>query len=709
MRRESPIPDLWGARERSLELRSRCNVGRYRAWFDGVKARCDALVANATPGSDYRDDSPARARAEEAADLSWAWLLTQRSEYGVAARAKLENVAEVTGGWSRQDHAAMYPEDRADLMVSETIKAGATALSILDPILDPEERWYLAEHCCIAPGQIIYEDAAKGCWWADALNSNWTAVLNSALGFAGIVGLEQPDRETAAWIALARKRISEMLELASADAGGVEGPSYWIYCFGSAQDLAVADQTVGDASLLSHRFWVKAAQYLQYFTLPDFAGWINYGDTPYDSMTGSHVFHGIAKHCTDKTAKNLAANLAEDMLEHHPAVTWKNLVHDPGSPPGHDSQTAQPLPRSALFPSVHLASFRSGWDSEDTLLFVRGGSNAWSHMHLDLGSFVVHSCGERLAVDPGPAPYSLDYWHSTVDEVSTRWHNCMVVDGANQRVGAQYAMTNSIEEAGDCYGRMFGHVSGGTIDLLSIDCTTAYGDYLERYVRSFAFLAPGLIAVFDDCRTIPGRFQRNFEWMLHSECPMAVEGNTVVARGEKAELRVHRSIPTDGECKLVDGKTLPKFDDRPLYCASIRPFWHHKWNVSPSDSAYPHWHPNGNTSPLYGNDYRFLNVLEIVPKHQSDAAYEIETRESDQGYVVAMRNATERCVVGFDPDRQGISVDGVTTDAAIVAVRDSLADSKAGVEWAITDSTRLALRGREVFSAQRRSDGTGSV
>ena len=709
MRRECPIPDIWGARERSTELRARSKVGRYRAWLESLKERCDALVGDGAPPSEDDGGSSARVGAEEAVDLAWAWFLTQRNEYAITARAKLENVAQMTGGWSRQDHAEMYPEDRADLIVSETIKAGATALSILDPLLSPEERWHLAEHCCIAPGQIVFEDAAKGCWWANAPNSNWTAVLNSALGFAGIVGLEQPARETEAWIEHARKRISEILDLASTDAGGVEGPSYWIYCFGSAQDFAVADQVAGDTSLLSHPFWAKAAQYLQYFALPDFTGWVNYGDTPYDSMAGSHVFHGIARHCSDETAKGLARKFAEDLLEHHPALIWKNLLHDTAMEPEQDAHASQLLPRSAFFRSVHLASFRSGWQPEDTLLFVRGGSNAWSHMHLDLGSFVIHSCGERLAVDPGPAPYSIDYWHSIVDEVSTRWHNCMVVDGANQRVGAQYAMTNEIEEAGDCYGRMFGHVSGRSIDLLSIDCTAAYGDYLERYVRSFAFLSPGLIAVFDDCRTISGRFQRNFEWMLHSECPMVAEGDTVVARGEKAELRIHQLIPTDGEHKFVAGKTLPKLDDRPLYCVSMRPFWHHKWNVRPTSSAYPHWHLKGDTTPLYGNEYRFLSVLQIVPKHNSHLAHEVRTLECERGFVVEMSNHAERYVVGFDPDGRGISVDGVTTDAAVLAVRESLADSKPGVEWATTGGTRLELHGRELFSAQRRSDAAGNM
>ncbi|MBT3275432.1 MAG: hypothetical protein HN368_19915 [Spirochaetales bacterium] len=707
MKREKSIPDIWGIRQRTNELVSRCQTGRYQQWHDSIIEESNSLLKSGETG---RAETAARIPAEEAVTLAWAWLFTKREEYSIAALERLLVVASRTGAWAGEDHSAMYPEVRADLILSETIKASATALSMLDSGLDSKQRWFLTQACCVLPGQIIYGDSQKGAWWGNALNSNWTSVLNSALGFAGIVGLDQPGADTKPWIDLARKSILDMLDLASEDAGGVEGPSYWIYCFGSAQDFAVADICLGNTDLLSHAFWAKAAEYLAYFVLPDFSGWINYGDTPYDSVTGSHVFHCIANYNDDSTARSNAWKFAEEMLAHHPTVIWKNLLYDPDTAPEHQDRSAPVLPRSAFFRSVHLASFRSGWESDDTLLFVRGGSNAWSHMHLDLGSFVIHSHGERLAVDPGPAPYSLHYWHSIVDEASTRWHNCMVIDGANQRVGAQYAMSNRIEDAGDCYARMFGYTSGESIDLLSVDCTAAYGDFLERYVRTFAFLAPGLIAVFDDCRTKPGRFQRNFEWMLHSECAMVSEGDTIVARGQRAELRIHSLVPSDGEFKFIEGKTLPKLPDHPLYCVSMRPYWFHKWNVNPAKSKYPHWHPKGDKIPLYGNDYRFLKVLQIVPRSGIAAEYEVKVVESDRGFAAEMTSENERCLVGFDPDGKGLEIGGLKTDAAAVAYREPIGSTgtvRSGIEWAFSDGTFIGSNGNDIFHGQNRSDRSG--
>ena len=141
-------------------------------------------------------------------------------------------------------------------------------------------------------------------------------------------------------------------------------------------------------------------------------------------------------------------------------------------------------------------------------MLFKGGSNAWSHTHLDLNSFFIAAGGERLATDPGPEPYSVHLWHSVMPAVSTAWHNCIVVDGAHQRMAAQYAMSLDLEEAGDCYSRLSDHLSSEFVEMIRGDATSAYADTLERAWRDIVYLKPDVFVIFDDLRAKPARVQR---------------------------------------------------------------------------------------------------------------------------------------------------------------------------------------------------------
>ena len=71
---------------------------------------------------------------------------------------------------------------------------------------------------------------------------------------------------------------------------------------------------------------------------------------------------------------------------------------------------------------------------------LKGGSNAASLGHLDLGSFVIDALGQRWAVDPGPDYFNLPEYFGplrwTYFRLRTESHNTLLVDGRNQDVSA---------------------------------------------------------------------------------------------------------------------------------------------------------------------------------------------------------------------------------------------------------------------------------
>jgi len=681
--------DIWSIASRIDVMRGNSRHELFAPWVEGLLQQMGSRATEVIPAP--RDGEEVAATARLAESAAFAWLLSEASAHAELARRCLRLVAESAAEWAHAGHLEMYPQDRADLMVAEITKACVNAASWLWPTLDEDLRAGTLNTVASRGGRVIFEDAEKGCWWADALNSNWTAVLNSGLGYAALAWRSVEAEEAEAWLQRAREVTVRMLDLASEEGAGVEGAGYWLYCFGSLQDLVEALRSTGGPDLYEHPFWRRCSRFLPYLALPDLSGWVPYADCGRGGMGGSAFFHGVAARVRDP----LAQWFGNAILRKHGGAGWRNLIYfDPTMP----EQPLDSEPPCRVFRSIQLASFRSGWDAHATLMLFKGGSNAWSHTHLDLNSFFIAAGGEHLATDPGPEPYSVHLWHSVMPAVSTAWHNCIVVDGAHQRMAAQYAMTLDLEEAGDCYSRLSDHLSSERIEMVRGDATSAYADTLDRAWRDLVYLKPNVFVIFDDLRAQPARVQRNFEWLLHSELPIGdVEGGLEV-RGQHRRLLIQPLLPAGWGCKHVEGKVLPHSDARPLHCVSLRPYWHHKWNVDPRRSPYPQWDARGDAEPLYTHECRYLVVLQVL----EDGTEPFRATLAGEASVPACRlhRDGEEWTVIVSPDRTPSRVNGIETDAEKAVI----GRVNGQVHWAAVRATRLCvgetefLRGDEAVS-----------
>jgi len=670
-------PDLWGVWRDRDRLRRNLEQPLLAPWRQQtLEPLRQSLTGPMQSGADSTETM--RKVAEQAQSLAFAYIVTDDGAFADKALACLDFIRASEARWDFVEHNAMYPEDTADLGTAETTKACANAVSWLWPRLSEPQRAEFVAMIAERGGQTIYTGAQAGCWWGNALNSNWTAVLNSGLAFAALVSGNDD------WLAFARARTIEMLDLAAEEGAGVEGAGYWLYCFGTLQDIVEALRNVNGEDLYAHHFWGVCSRFLPYVALPDFSAWVNYADTGYKGLGGSHFFHGVAA----RTGDRFAQWFGNEILRRTPSVSWKSLLYyDPDVP----EQGPEAEPPCRVFQSIHLASFRSGWDEDATFMLFKGGSNAWSHTHLDLNSFFITSHGERLATEPGPEHYSLAYWHSIQPVVSTAWHNCVVVDGAHQRVPAQYAMSYDLEEAGDCYSRLSDHVSVDWVEMVRGDATTAYGDTLSRAWRDIVYVKPNVFVIFDDLIGHPVRCQRNFEWLLHSECELHETEGRLEARGEKATLRIEPVFPLNWEHKFIGGRTIPYAEDKPLHAVSIRPEWHHKWNVNPRKSPYPHWDPRGDSTPLYDNTCQYLIVLTALGTGE-EAPYRLEPIAQGTAKGVRLVADAEETIVLFNHNRESLDLDGLQTDAEKLVLR-----AGEGVpRYAMVRGSRLSWRGKTV-------------
>ncbi|MEK7395554.1 MAG: heparinase II/III family protein [Candidatus Poribacteria bacterium] len=540
--------------------------------------------------------------------LSFAYAVTGDEQLGQKAIAQFRKLLPgyiPLGG--AKDH---YPDLDADLSTASACKTLAYIYSFLYPLLESEDKRKLFSELRERGGGVIYKETLAGAWWGNSPNSNWTSHLHSGLGLAGIVLMEDDEAEAQKWIDTATKTMITMLDLAGEEGAGIEGPGYWGFCYRSVQEMVEALKNIGGSNLYSHRFWQKCVDYPLYMMRPDQSGLMNFSDTGSRGLGPSYFHYAVAS----ATKNGLSQWFGNIIQEQGSPSIWDLLYYDPDVIP----KSPDDLPKDKLFRSAHIASFRSGWDKDAVFFILKGGSNAWSHCHLDLNSFFIDAYGERLVVDPGPDQYSIHYFTSIEPALSTSWHNTIVVDGADQRQPPRYRMSFDLEEGGDAYCRLSDFASNDDIAMIKGDATTAYGDYLDKFHRDVIYLKPNCFVVYDNIRLREVRTQRHIQWLLHSELPFSEnEDGTITIQGKECKLIIHTILPTNYRHKFLTPRVLMKDKDsgKSINCLSIRPQWYHLWNISPSQSPYPQWDARSK-GVLYGRDVQFLVVLTVLRNDQ---------------------------------------------------------------------------------------------
>lgn len=674
------------------ELRAKLRQPWFAAWWPQFLEEARERARRRWPEGEF---SPGGLEGawEEIEPLAFAFALTEEESFGQAAVERLRRLCRHPEPWMQPVHRDHYPELRADLRVADRCKRLANAYSWLRPLLGKGDRALVVEALRERGGGVIYTDARRGAWWAQAINSNWCAFLNAGLGLAGLVLYETEPATGESWILQARQAIQAMLDLAAEEGAGVEGLGYWIGCTRSLLDFVEADRNATGTDRFVHPFWSRCIDFPLYFSLPDLSGWANFSDCGYPGLGGSALFFAIAA----RTGQGLAQWLGHRAVERAGGVgLWDLIYYDPAVA----ERPPDGRPPCRVFPSVHLASFRSDWSREAIFFVLKGGSNAWSHCHLDLNSFQLAAYGERLAIDPGPMPYTPDYWTSVEPPLRTAWHNTLVVDGADQRQPPRYRLSFDLAEGGEAYCRLEDHLSADWLEMVRGDATSAYADMLERFTRDVLYLKPDCFVLFDDLRTREARTQRHFQWLLHSLARIERTATGALVQGQRADLHVTVVWPQPWAAKLLPDKSFYwREEPEAIHTWSLRPVWHHLWNVSPSGSPYPQWHPRGR--PLFGQDYVFLVVLQVTPAGRP-ALRRVEPLSAGPAYGLQLEAGEEGMVAFFNRAGVLFSWGELQTDAEKVVLRYRGGEWTA---WAAVRAQQMRIGERELWAGTERLTG----
>jgi YD repeat-containing protein len=105
-----------------------------------------------------------------------------------------------------------------------------------------------------------------------------------------------------------------------------------------------------------------------------------------------------------------------------------------------------PAYTSCLLPHAGWAVMRSGWGPQDSYLLFDAGPFGSGHQHEDKLHLLLHAGGKLLLTEPGNYSYDASDWRRYV--LSTRGHNCVLVDGLEQnrrRVPGTFVATEPLD------------------------------------------------------------------------------------------------------------------------------------------------------------------------------------------------------------------------------------------------------------------------
>jgi len=146
-------------------------------------------------------------------------------------------------------------------------------------------------------------------------------------------------------------------------------------------------------------------------------------------------------------------------------------------------------PKNFYIGGLEVAGSREGNElAKGLYVAMKGGHNAESHNHNDMGNFVVFSDDKPIFIDAGSGKYTKRTFRSeryTIWAMCSDYHNCATFNGVTQRAGRQYCSSDTVYDTET--GKM------------TLNLAAAYPEEanIEKYVRS-AELQNSVITIVDD-------------------------------------------------------------------------------------------------------------------------------------------------------------------------------------------------------------------
>ena len=301
------------------------------------------------------------------------------------------------------------------------------------------------------------------------------------------------------------------------DGGCDEGPSYWTAAAAALYDCLeiLYDMTGGQENFLTHELNYNMCDYIRKaFISGDYV--MNFADAPAKMKIGYDLLYRMGRRTGNPALSEFASYIAtrdEWRLESQGiSFFYRSLRNQYEVTPAY---TGGGVATHAQFPGISVVMVREGEDYDHGFYFaMKGGHNAESHNHNDVGNFVVYRDGAPVIIDIGVGTYSKKTFSDqryTIPAMTSPYHNVPEIGGIAQGVGAEFKSENTVYHPDN---------RGMSVDIHGAYPKDAGIIFLNRSGR----LDEGCVTVTDSIR-LEGEKEVVFR-MIAFEKP-DIQGNTV--------------------------------------------------------------------------------------------------------------------------------------------------------------------------------------
>ena len=314
-------------------------------------------------------------------------------------------------------------------------------------------------------------------WWmgfaARAVN-NWNPWIHSNLLLTTLIIEADPDRRLAE-IAKSLRSLDRFIDPYPADGGCDEGPSYWGRAGASLFDCleTLRYATNGGIDIYDEPLIQNIGKYIYRAQIAEHY-FLNFADAPAVLALPAYIVFRYGQRIGDPQmvalgawaarANNLMREGDKALRRYSRASLPRFLPEVFGLSELMDAEARQPLPRDVWLDTIQVMAARdqegasSGW-----YLAAKGGHNAESHNHNDIGQVVVYLDGKPLLVDAGVETYSRKTFGPDRYQIWTMqsaYHTLPTIDGVMQAPGKAFAARNVSYQSDDAGVRFSLDIAG---------------------------------------------------------------------------------------------------------------------------------------------------------------------------------------------------------------------------------------------------------
>lgn len=314
--------------------------------------------------------------------------------------------------------------------------------------------------------------------------NNWNPWCNFNVLTTALLVEENPERR-AAIVRKTMRSVDQFINFFKPDGGCEEGPSYWTHAAGMMNNYleVLNGYSHGKIDLFGEQRIKNIGLYIANVHI-DSLYFVNFADAEAKASPGAATVFRYGRNIADSTMMRFGSYLGtltgfvENPLSGtmdqrlKTAFIYKDMCA---------ARPVAPLYRSVWMDGIEVAVARTeGGSAEGLTLAAKGGYNAESHNHNDVGSFILYVDGQPVMVDAGVGTYTaatFDHRRYTIWMMQSEFHNLPVINGFGQKDGGRYRSRN------------VKHTDNGRVMNFSLDMAGAYPAEAacRSWVRDYRF------------------------------------------------------------------------------------------------------------------------------------------------------------------------------------------------------------------------------